>query len=80
MKVISIQERQKSNHKLRGAKAYKAEEVRKNFVNPKIEIEVFSCIICSLDFKNISRALFLLHTKTVKFQGVSLYSFIQQLM
>ena len=65
MKVISIQERQKSNNKLRGAKACKAEEVRKYFANPKIEIEVFSCIICSLDFKNISCALFLLHTKTV---------------
>ena len=28
-------------------------EVRKYFVNPKIEVEVFSYIICSLDFKNI---------------------------
>ena len=37
----------------------------RRFVNPKIEIEVFSYIICSLDFKNISCALFLLHMKTM---------------
>ena len=38
---------------------------RKHFVNPKIEIEVFRYIICSLDFKNISCTLFLLHGKTM---------------
>ena len=47
-------------HKFGGNRVWKAEEVRKNFVNPKIEIEVFSYIICSLDFKNISYTLFLL--------------------
>ena len=31
------------------------------FLNPKIEIEVFSYIICSLDFKNISCIFFLLN-------------------
>ena len=36
------------------------------FLNPKIEIEVFSYIICSLDFKNISCALFLLYVKTFR--------------
>ena len=30
-----------------------AGEIRKYFVNPKIEVEVFSYIIYSLDFKNI---------------------------
>ena len=34
--------KQKSKHKFRGAKVCKAEEVRKYFVNPKIENEVFS--------------------------------------
>ena len=43
----------------------------RRFVNPKIEIEVFSYIICSLDFKNISCALFLLHMKTMN--GVVLW-------
>ena len=43
----------------------------RRFVNPKIEIEVFSYIICSLDFKNISCALFLLHMKTMN--GVALW-------
>ena len=43
----------------------KFEEVRKYFVSPKLEIEAFSYIICSLDFKNISCALILLHTKTM---------------
>ena len=52
-------------HKFGGNRVWKAEEVRKNFVNPKIEIEVFSYIICSLDFKNISCTLFLLHMKTM---------------
>ena len=58
-------------HKFGGNRVWKAEEVRKNFVNPKIEIEVFSYIICSLDFKNISCTLFLLHMKTIN--GVVLW-------
>ena len=37
----------------------------RRFVNPKTEIEVFSYIICSLDFKNISCDLFLLNEKTM---------------
>ena len=45
-------------HKFGGNRVWKAEEVRKNFVNPKIEIEVFSYIICSLDAENISCTLF----------------------
>ena len=48
-----------------GTKVCKSEEVRKYFVNPKTEIEVLSYIICSLDFENISRTLFLLHMKTM---------------
>ena len=58
-------EREKIRHKFGGTKVSKAEEVRKSFVNLKIEIEVFSYIICSLDFKNISCSLFLLHLKTM---------------
>ena len=65
LKIFSIRERHKSRHKFGGTEVCKAEEVRKYFVNPKIEIEVFSYIICSLDFKNISCTLFLLHMKTM---------------
>ena len=61
LKIFSIQERRKSRHKFRETKVCKAEEVRKYFVNPKIEIEAFSYIICSLDFKNILCTFFLLH-------------------
>ena len=43
----------------------KAEEVKQYFVNPKIEIEVFSYFICSLDFKNMSCTLSLLRMKTM---------------
>ena len=35
--------------------------MRKQFLNPKVEVKVFSYIICSLDFKNVSCTLFLLH-------------------
>ena len=42
LKIFSIRERRKSRHKFGGTKVCKAEEVRKYFVNPKIEIEVFS--------------------------------------
>ena len=55
-KIFSIWERRKSRHKFRGTDVYKAQEVRKYFVNPKIGIYVFSYIICSLAFK-ISHAL-----------------------
>ena len=48
LKIFSIRERRKSRHKFGGTKVCKAEEVRKYFVNPKIEIEVFSYIIYSL--------------------------------
>ena len=65
LKIFSIRERHKSRHKFGGTEVCKAEEVRKYFVNPKIEIEGFSYIICSLDFKNISCVLFLLHMKTM---------------
>ena len=56
--MFIMQERCKSKHKLGGTKVSKAEEVRKYFVNSKIQNEVFgSCvsyIICSLYFRNIS--------------------------
>ena len=65
LKIFSIRERHKSRHKFGGTEVCKAEEVRKYFVNPKIEIEVFSYIIWSLDFKNFSYTLFLLHMKTM---------------
>ena len=52
----SVRGRCKSKHKFSGAKVCKAEQVRKYFVNPKIENEVFgycvNYIICSLDFRN----------------------------
>ena len=65
MKIFSIRERHKSRHKFRVNKVCKTEELRKYFVNLEIEIEVFSYIICSLDFKHISCILFLLHMKTM---------------
>ena len=63
LKIFSVQERRKSRHKFGGTKVCKAEEVRKYFVNPKIEIEAFSYIICSMGSKNILFTLFLLHMK-----------------
>ena len=39
-KIFSMRERRKSKHKFGGTKVYKA-EVRKYFVNTKIENEVF---------------------------------------
>ena len=66
LKIFSIREKRKSRHKFGETKVCKAEEVRKYFVNPKIVIEVFSYITCSLDFKYISCTLFLLHMKTMK--------------
>ena len=65
LNISSFRERRKSRHKFGGPKVCKAEEVRKYFVNPKTEIEVLSCFICSLDLENISGALFLLHMKTM---------------
>ena len=69
LKIFSIWERRKSREKFGGTKACKAGKVRKYFVNPKIEIEVFSScvnyIISSLYFKHISRTFFLLHIRTM---------------
>ena len=49
----SMQEKCKSKNKFGGAKVCKAEQVRKYFVNPKIENEVFgqyvNYVICSFD-------------------------------
>ena len=42
LKILSIRQRRKNRHKFGRTKVCKAEEVRKYFVNPKIEIEVFS--------------------------------------
>ena len=41
LKIFSMRERRKSKHKFGGTKACKAEEVRKYFVNSKIENGVF---------------------------------------
>ena len=52
--MFSKRERSKSKYKLGGDKVCKAEEVRKYFVNPKIESFQLVCInyiICSLDFR-----------------------------
>ena len=65
MKTFSIPERRKSRRKFGETEVCKGEKIRKYFVNPKIEIEVFSYIIFSSDFKNISCALFLFHMKTM---------------
>ena len=59
LEIFSMRERRKSKHKFGGTKLCKAEEVRKYFVNPKIEMnfpgsEYVNYIICSLDFRNIS--------------------------
>ena len=42
LKIFSIRERRKSRHKFGETKVCKPEQVRKYFVNPKIEIKVFS--------------------------------------
>ena len=39
--MVPVREKFKSEHKFREAKVCKAEQVRKYFVNPKIENEVF---------------------------------------
>ena len=65
LKIFSIWERRKSRHKFGATKVCKAKSARKLFLNPKIEVKIFSYVICSLDFKNISCALFLLHMKTM---------------
>ena len=65
LKIFRIWEKRKNIHKFDGTKVCRAEEVKKYFANPKIEIEVFSYIIWSLDFKNVSFVLFLLHMKIV---------------
>ena len=39
--MFSMRERQESKHKFGGNKVCKTEELRKYFVNPKIENEVF---------------------------------------
>ena len=65
LKIFRIWEKRKNIHKFDGTKVCRVEEVKKYFANPKIEIEVFSYIIWSLDFKNVSFVLFLLHMKIV---------------
>ena len=65
LKIFGSRERYKSRYKSGAAEVCKAEEVRKYFVNPKIVIEVSSYIIYSLDSKNTSCVLFLLHMKTM---------------
>ena len=40
MEMFKLRERRKSKHKFNGTKVCKAEEVRKYFVNSKIENEV----------------------------------------
>ena len=67
LKIFSIQERYKSRQKFGRSNVSKTEEVRKYFVNLKLEIEDFSYIIHNLDFKNISCALFLLHMKMMNY-------------
>ena len=42
LEILNIRVRRKNRHKFSRTNVYKAEEVRKYFVNSKIEIEVFS--------------------------------------
>ena len=65
LKIFSIWERRKSKHKFGGTKVCKAEKVRKWFLNPKTEVEIFSYTFCKMDFKYISCTLFLLNIKTM---------------
>ena len=53
LEMFSEQERGKSKNKVGGTEVCKAEEVRKYFVNPKIEgfPLCVNYIICSLDFR-----------------------------
>ena len=39
--MFSMRKRRKNKHKVVGTEVFKAEEVRKYFVNPKMENEVF---------------------------------------
>ena len=63
LEMFSIRERRKSKYESGGTKFFKAEEVRKYFVNSKIENDVFgSCVNYiilnfSLGFRNISWTL-----------------------
>ena len=41
LEMFSMRERPKSRHKFGGTKVWKADEVRKYFLNSKIEDEVF---------------------------------------
>ena len=65
LKMFSIRERRKKRQIFGGTKVCKADEVRKYFANTRIVIEVFNYIIFSLDFKNFSCTVFLLHMKTI---------------
>ena len=62
-KIFSIRERRKNRYKFGGTKVCKVEEVKNYFLNPKLEVELFSYIICSSDFKNILCPLFLFNMK-----------------
>ena len=42
MEIFIIQERHKRRHKFGGINVFQTEEIRKCFLNPKSEIEVFS--------------------------------------
>ena len=63
--MFSMRERRKSKHKFGGTKVCKAEEVRKYFLNSKIENQVFrECKLHYLQFrfqKYIMNALFIAH-------------------
>ena len=56
-----MQAKRQSKHRFCGAKVCKAEQVRRYFVNPKPESEVFgqyvNYIICCLDFRNIEAVI-----------------------
>ena len=52
----SIREKCKSKHKFGGAKVYKAEQVRKHFVNPKIENYIILFVVCTSEIQKQSFA------------------------
>ena len=61
MKIFNIQETGKSRHKFGGTKVCKAGEKRKDFINPKIEIKVFSMNFLFIAYKNNEWCRFVVH-------------------
>ena len=70
-------ERRKSKYKFGGTKVCKAEEVRKYFVNPKLNVYglCVNCIICSLDFRYTEAVVRRCSSEQVLLKTVQCWSF-----